>query len=187
MAPSQKPIKVPSEFEGLAGHRVAVVIYADQQVQYEYPYARLNLSSAILGELTQRVKDVTVIDPRRVIRYQIENVHWDTLDKTQLGKDFGADYVLFVVLESYTMREPGSVNLYRGQIRAHAGVFQTTLPEPEARVWKGEDFRVIYPRHAPTGQPGRDDSEIRYQTEKLFAEAMVRKFYKHEVLPADEN
>ncbi|HUT59011.1 MAG TPA: hypothetical protein VNA25_14275, partial [Phycisphaerae bacterium] len=31
---------VKAEYEGLAGHSLAIVVYADQKVQYEYPLAR---------------------------------------------------------------------------------------------------------------------------------------------------
>ena len=180
-APGDKTEKVPAEYKGLVGKTVAIVIFTDQEVQYEYPYARLNLSAALQAELKNHIKKVSVIDPRRVIKYQDENINWETLEKTKLGQVFGADAVLYVVLDEYRMREPGSVNLYRGQISGQATVFKTASPEREARVWHGDDFRVLYPLHAPTGQPGHDDSQIRYRTEKLFAGLLVKKFYKHEV------
>ena len=103
------------------------------------------------------------------------------LHAQDLGRAFGADYVLHVVLEEYTMREPGSINLYRGRIVAQASVYETALPEDEARLWSGGDLRVLYPLHAPTGEPGQDDSKIRYETEKRFATLLASKFYKHEI------
>ncbi len=181
LAPPMPPKKVPAEFKGLTGKRVAIVVYTDQNVQYEYPYARVDLSSVLAVELKKHVKKVTVVPPRRVVQYQDENIHWDSLDKTQLGRELGADSVLFVALDEYTMREPGSVNLYRGRITGQASVYETNRPEEEARVWCGDNFRALYPEYAPTGRLGQDDRKIRYETEKHFAAMVVKKFYKHEV------
>jgi TolB-like protein len=181
MAPGGRTEKVPAEFDGLASKTVAVVIYTDVAVQYDYPYARLGLSMGLSSELKKRIEGIKVIPSERVVTYQDQNVHWESMDRSKLGRDFDADYLLYVVLDEYTMREPGSVNLFRGRLRAHASLYDTTKPENEACVWSGEEFSVIYPRHAPTGQPGQDDSRIRYETEKRFAELLVKKFYEHEV------
>jgi len=181
IAPPDRKVKVPAEFDGLAGQTVAIVVYADIGVQYEYPYARLGVSLALRAELTEHIKDINVVDPRRVITYQDENIHWENYSRTKIGRDLGADYVLYVALAEYTMREPGTVSLYRGRISGQGSLYDVTKPDRQARVWHGDDFRVIYPKHAPTGQPGHDDSRIRYETEKQFARMLARKFYEHEV------
>jgi len=180
-APGGKTVDVPAEYEGLSGTKVAVVVYTDIGVQYEYPYARLGLSTAIASELKTHVKDIQTVPPSRVVTYQDQNVNWDTLDRTELGEELGADYVLYVILDEYTLRERGSVNLFRGRVRAQAALYEVTKPEADARVWSGDEFSVIYPEHAPTGHLGQDDSRIRYETEKRFAVQLARKFYKHEV------
>ena len=174
------PEKIQAEYDDLQGRTVAIAIYADQAVQYEYPLARLELALVIAAELKNRIKKLSVVEPRRVVQYQDENVHWDTLDKTHLARTFGADVLLLVVLDEFTTREPGSVNLFRGRISAQASIYDATADEDEACVWSGEDFRVLYPPHAPTGEPGEDDSQIRYLTEKLFADLLVKKFYDHD-------
>lgn len=181
VAPAVQTKSVPAEYTGLAGKTVAVVIYADQQVQYEYPYSRLGLTSMLNAELKKHVKDAKVVDPRRIIKHQDENAHWDAGDKAALGKAFGADAVLYVIIDHYAMREPGSVGLFRGQISGQARVYDAALPESQALVWKCDQLGVVFPEHAPTGELGENDSKIRYETEKRFAEMVVNKFHKTEV------
>ena len=111
-----KTVEVPADFEGLPERRVAIVVYTDMGVQYEYSHARLGLSMAIGSELKKHVDGVTFVDPQRVVTYQDENVHWESMDRAKLGQILGADYVLYVALDEYTMREPGSINLFRGRI-----------------------------------------------------------------------
>lgn len=184
-APAVKTKPVEPEFAGLDKKTVAVVIFADASTLYEYPYARWELSSALAAQFKEHLKTTTVVDPRRVIRYQDDNIEWDTLNRTDLGKAFQADYVLYISLIEYATREHGAVNLFRGRITAEVSLYDTAKPERDARVWRGKDIRVVYPEHAPTGQVGQDDTQIRYTAHTLFADQLAKKFYKHEI-PLEE-
>src|SRR6056297_2225856 len=62
--------KAPAEFGGLPGSKVAVVVYTDRKTDFEYPTARGTLTYAVAAELRQRVQDVEVVDPRKVLLYQ---------------------------------------------------------------------------------------------------------------------
>ena len=54
--------EVEPEYADLAHSTVAVVIYADEQVQYEYPEATLSLSTAIASELNKNVDLIQVVE-----------------------------------------------------------------------------------------------------------------------------
>jgi hypothetical protein len=173
--------KVAAEFAELPGKSVVIVVYCDKRVQYEYPDVCLSLSSAVAEQLAKNVKDVNVIDPRRVVKYQDGNIYWDELDKTQLGKAFGADFVLFISVVEYSTREPGSLNLYRGRITAQVSLYKTSLPEREARIWRESSIRVVHPKHDPTSLLRESDRSVRDKTEAIFADKLAKKFYDHKV------
>ncbi len=181
IAPPPPTETIKAEFDKLPGHTIAVVIYVDEKVQWEYPYARLRVSSMITDQLRTRLKEenIKLIDPRLVVKFQHENIHWDEMDKTQFGKRFEADYLLYVTLVEYSSRERGMVHLYRGRITAEASIYDTSKVERASRVWKNDDFRIIYPPDDAIGRPGEDDLTIRYETERRFAEVLIRKFYDH--------
>jgi hypothetical protein len=86
----------------------------------------------------------------------------------------------------YTTREPGSVNLFHGKIAGQNSLYQTDRPEKEARVWRGDDISVVYPPNAPGGIPMDSDRAIRQATDELYAQALVKKFYKHKAPKEDE-
>jgi hypothetical protein len=192
IVPEQKKWIEP-EFAGLEKHSVAVVIYADEGVLFEYPTAKMELSGLIAAQLEDpnHAKDIKVVPPDQVLRYQVESINWQSMEKTKLGKVFGADYVLFVSLMQFTTHEEGSVNLYRGHITAEAALYQTSLPERHARVWPSGPtnamISVVFPPHAPVGGFGDNDSKIRFETEKRFADTLAKKFYRYEVKEEDEN
>ena len=180
LLPIPRDKTIEAEFDGLAGHRVAIVVFSDQRTLYEYPRARLSVSAAVAEHLRRNVKDIEVISSLGVIKYQDENIYWDAQDKTKLAKVFGADYLLFITLVEFGTREPGSQSLYRGRVTAEVSVYDSSLPERRARVWKGDSIRIVHPEHG-TGLLEDNDREIRHEAERMFADALVKKFYKHEV------
>jgi len=178
--------EVKAEFDGLSGKTVAVVVYTDQRTQYEYPDLNLTLSSAICGRLKDNVKKIKLIPAARVVHYQDQNIYWPEMDKTELGKALGADYVLYVPLEEFATRVPDSSYLYRGRATCESSVYDVSKPPREARVYKSNDkIRVIYPEHEPDGTVNGNDRQIREETEARFAERVAWKFYKHREKPAE--
>jgi hypothetical protein len=184
-APGTPAKTVEAEFSGLENHRVAVVVYADPRVQYEYPFVRLTVATAVGSELRKGLKGVGLVEPAKVIKYQDQDTSWESMGKTELGKALGADHVLLISLVEYATREPGSMDLLRGRIIAQCSLYQTDLPERDSGVWRGKDISIIYPQGGPVGA-GQDDTAIRVATERLFAEELARKFYKHKAPPKEQ-
>jgi len=182
--PWQPKTTVQAEFDGLAGHSVAVVVYADENTQYQYPLVQLNLSALIGAELRGNVNGVTVLEPRKIVSYQKQNVHWDEMDRTELGKALGAEYVLSVALIEFATVEEGYLDLLRGRITGQGRLYQTNLPEQQACVWRGKDIRVSFPR-TPTARAGNNEEAIRLKVMRMFARQLGRKFYKHTKEPED--
>jgi hypothetical protein len=109
-SPHEQDVK--AECGDLSGKTVAVAIYCDRRVEFDYPSVRMSLSSRIGENLQKNVKKVRVVDARRVVKYQDGNIYWEEMDKTELAKAFEADYVLYVSILEFSTREPGSVGEY---------------------------------------------------------------------------
>lgn len=180
-APPDKPKEVEAEFKDLGGQTLAMVFYSDQKVLYEYPTARAELSAALGEQLRTNVKNIKLVDSRKVMALQDQKINWDTMSKSELGHQLGADYVLQVTLMEFTTRDEGSINIYRGKISAEASLYKVTDPNfRDERVWHCEDIHSGYPEKTNSGVPAENDIRIRSQTIKLFAERVAWKFYKHD-------
>jgi hypothetical protein len=182
-APEQKD-KFAAEYKDLPGHSVAVMIFADYKTLCSYPKVESDLMAGIRSELEDQkhLKNVKMIDASKVIKFQDEHLDWTTMDKTEIGKELDADYVLVVSLVEFTMHDPDSENQLRGRIVGEPKLYQTIKPEKDCCVWETPEVRVIYPKTGSIGElseTGQDD-KVRFPTEKAFAEALVKKFYKHE-------
>ena len=183
VAPEQTD-KFEAEYKGLPGHTVAVVVFANYDVCCDHPMLQLELTSQVSAQFedTEKFKDVKTIDPRRVLKYQNENVNWDAMDKTELARKLSADYVLLITVEEFSTRESGSMSLYRGSMMASAALYQASKKERESKVWPtgtSEPIRVAYPKKG-MGRVQENDTAIRVNTEHEFAEVLAKKFYKHE-------
>jgi len=180
-SPENPTTTVEAEYKDLSDATVAVVIYTSQSTQVDYPLVRLALASVMGAELKQRLHQVSVIDPRTVVKFQDETPNWETLPRSQIARTLGADYLLYVVLSEYSTMEPSSLNLYRGRATGDVSLFKAALDEPQCRVWGRETFHVSYPQNTAVGVTASNDEEIAYQTQRLLADLVVKKFYKHKV------
>jgi len=180
-APPDPKEVVKAEYDKLGGHKVAVVVFADAKAQFEHIGIQLEISSVVSYELEQRIENLTVVSPRRIVKYQRQHIHWESMDKTQLGKALGAELILYVSLQEFATREPGSLRLYRGQLTAQVSAYKTALAENEARVWGPYEARVAHPPDRPSERRDETERTIRYKTIKIFADMVAKKFYKHEI------
>ena len=186
VAPDDSQKSIEAEYKGLEEHSVAVVVFADQSIEYYYPSIRYELSLTISDELRKNVKNARVIDVGRVVKYQDDHLDWNNRPLVEMGRVLGADYVLYVALNEFSTREPGSVHLFRGRARGQANLYETIKPLASCKVWQVDDLGVVYPDGNPVGMLDQDDREFRYQTEKRMAELLAKKFYKHKPAPTKE-
>ena len=178
--PFGRTVTVPAEFDGLKNHRVAVVIFAKETTQFEYPWAVLNLSAMTSARLRAGVKGLTTIDSQKINAYQRKNLHWVAMDKTALGKALKADFVLYVSLVEFSTVEEGYVDLLRGRINGEIKVYDCSKSEDDACVWTCENIRTQFPKTA-TVRTAKNEAEIHSKILIIFSEELARKFYSYKV------
>jgi hypothetical protein len=173
---------VPAEFNRLDDKKVAILVWAQPETILQFPHVRLELASQIEYQLKQRLKNTQVVPAEQVADYQNRNLNWDAVPPTQIGRQFGADYVVFVELLEYSTRDPRTPGLFSG--RARASVVVHDVADPTAR-WSLTPEVVQY----PTGRAklaNADDTTIHRQLLEALASRIVLKFYDHEV-PRDKH
>jgi len=185
IAPEPTAKAIPAEYDKLSGTSVAVIVFADDKTQAEHQNIQLEVCSMVSVRLRKNIEDVTIISPRRVVKYQRENLYWEELDRTKLGRDLGAANLLYISLDEFSTLEPGSLQLFHGRLTASASLYKTSKPAREARVWGPKEIRVAYPAETITGQTGESDEIIRHKTVAIFSDHLARKFYEHKPDPPE--
>ena len=171
---------IPAEFEGLKNHSVAVVIFAKENTQYEYPWAVMNLSAMTSAMISANVDGVTTISPQKVSAYQRKNLHWAEMDKTKLCKALKADYVLHISLVEFSTSEQGYLDTLRGTVNGEISIYDGSKREDDARIWTCENIRVKFPK-APIVRTPRNEAGIRAEILRKFSDELAKKFYTYKV------
>lgn len=179
----KEPTKhVPAEYPYLADKNVLILVWAEQDTLFDYPYVQYELSEYVRHALETHVKDVKCVPSKPVAQMQRQEPDWDQVHAATFAKRFKADRVLLIELLEYGTREPGSPHLFRGRISANVKVYDPSYGTSVGPVYEptGGAVTVEYPEDGP-GAWGTDDLTIRRQTMELFALELAGKFYDREV------
>ena len=178
IAPELPGPKVAAQYEGLNDRTVAVVVFADMNVLFEHPTVREDVGGAINRELQANLKNVRIIDPRQVVRYQDGHPGWRGEGLPEVGKKLGADSVLYVCLAEFATQERGSLSLPKGRISGQVSVWDV-LPvkagEDPCR-WRQESASITLEPPAGTWM---DRQRLRQATQEAFAQHVVRYFHSY--------
>jgi hypothetical protein len=177
------PQRVKEEVEAehlLQADRLAIVIYAGNDVLFTYPTVPIEISSELVYEITRHMKDRigSFVHPAEVVRWQESTLEWPTLSLVEVGRRFGADTVLYVELVRYTLVEEKSANLFRGRVKSRVHVLKA---EAERNPVYETTVEVTFPEDQPIGVLGTSERRMRQGTNKIFAQELARKFYDHEI------
>lgn len=173
-------VEVPAEYEGLANHRVAVLVNAPVEIMFRYPQAQLEVCSIVSELIAARVPGVAVVDPRTVVDFQRRNIYWSTATYAELGEYLDVSRLVLIDLGAYTTRASGDPNLYRGLISASVAVAEMDSPTPNDLVYRTE-ITQFYPKKQPAGVLDANETAIRKGMLDLFALATVHRFVDYEV------
>lgn len=169
--------KVPAEFSKLENKKVAIVVWAEPGALFQFPHMRLELASQIAYQMSIHLKTTSVVPPQMIADYQNRNTNWDAVSPSEIGKQFGADYVIFVELLEYSTREPQTPGLFHG--KAKASVVVHDVADPAAR-WTLSPTSVDFPQNR-TNMMNSDDQAVHRQMLEVLASQITAKFYSHEI------
>jgi hypothetical protein len=178
--------EIHAEFDGLPGSTIAVVVHVPDEVHYTHPTASLEISAIVserlkmIGVDEKNPPTINTISPYKIDQLQREDLYWEAMPKTELAKKLGADYVLLVTVMEFSTREPGSQNLYRGQITAQCSLYDASTDEVASEVWNSSRMSSRFPQNGPFLY-SEDDEQIRLDTIVILAEKLAKKFYDHDV------
>ena len=171
--------KVEAEFTKLENRRVAVVVWAPQETLFDYPHVRLELSTHIADRLWARVKNVEVVDCRKIEDY-IERSLAFAIDPEIIGDKFDAEMVVYVELLEFQIRDPAAPDLLRASIRASVNVYDLTVDPDQPKRYELEEVAVKYPESGTVQMTATSSLVVRKAAYEAFADAVARKFFDYE-------
>jgi hypothetical protein len=174
----QSHTKVKAEYTGLENQKTAVIIVGQSAIDFEEPYARMDLALATEQTLKEYIKGVELADQEEIQNFQRSRLDWYSMPIADILNQFQVQRLLYVELIQFTIREPDSVNLLRGHIWAQLRVYEQESDTPDIPVLETE-AEVVFPEQAPSSYSEAARFNIRQQSIGLFSQEVARKFYDH--------
>lgn len=176
--------KYPAEFDKLAGSKVAILVWTDPSTLFDYPYARLEMATYVgdklHAELAMRDQAIQVVDARDVEDFLQKNPD-ARIDPGAVGRKFDANYIVYVEVASFQIRDPGEAQFLRGRINASVSVYDVTARERDARRFDLTPVETVYPEDQPVLLSATNSPLVREATYRKFAEMVARKFFEYTV------
>jgi hypothetical protein len=146
--------KNPPEMKQIASEdkkevRVLILTYSPMlETRPEFIQADRQLSQELARQLCEMCKDngeyVAIVNPRQVEEFKSSHPNWkDTADIADVGRQFKADRVIYIEINSLSLYEAGSANqLYRGQANLAVSLFDVHKPDESVGP---RQFSCTYP------------------------------------------
>lgn len=176
--------KITAEFDKLPGHRAAVLVWTDQSTLFDYGYARIDLASYLVSklsaELATRKQTADFVDPRDVENYLGRNLGRD-IEPADVAEQFNADFVIYVEVLEFQLRDPMQPQLLQGRVQASVAVYDMRVSRDRPQRYELAPVQIVQPEAAPVLMTRDNSLLIRNETYLKFAEEVARKFYDYEV------
>jgi len=170
----------PAEFDKLVGKKVAVLVWASPETLFDYPYVRLELATYVSDKIAAGVESCHLVDPQLVEEY-LEPSADALVDPAKVGAQFDADYVVYIELVDFQIRDPTAPDLVRAHVNASISVSDLRADPDETTRFVLKPVQVRCPEHQPLIMSSRNATLVRQQSYEKFSEVVARKFYKHMV------
>lgn len=175
---------VTAEFDKLPGKKVAILVWTEPATLFDYPHTRFELATYIgdklYSELGQRQTGTTIVDPRDVEDF-IQKSPAAQLDPYAVGKKFDADYVIYLEVLQFQLRDAAAPQFLRGRIEASVSVHDVRGEASTQRRFDLVTAKCEYPDEAPIALTATNAPLVREATYRKFAETVARKFYEHTI------
>lgn len=182
--------KVTAEFDKLRNTRTAILVWADPATRFDYPHVQFELSSQIAADLSAHLNEdksrIDLVDTRDVADF-LQKEPGASNNPLRVGRQFKADYVVFVEVVRFQMRDPDSPELLRPNIEANVSVHDVrSEPERAARV-ELSMAQAQYDEGRPVLLTATSAHRVREEVYQVFGETVARKFYDHTIDLAEEH
>ena len=163
---------IDAEFDILREKKVAVVCRPMDFSQYRNPTVPKDIARGVSNLVKLNVPKIEVLDQRKVDEW-MDNNSWD--EYQEVGKALGADLVLGVDLESFSIYE--AQTLYKGRanvnikvVDCHTGTILVEKPLPQS----------IHPPNSVKTTDEVQEAQFRREFVGVLTDQIARHFYAHD-------
>jgi len=175
------PQKVPAQFEPPAQKRWLVLVDDVLVGQGTYQTVKSMLTDRLNAQLVEHKVAASTIPFSQVVHLETITPHYSDLGIPRIGRDLGADLVLYVHIDAFELRDSPVETLWHGQFRGTVKLVDVQA----GRLWPADrpDGHQVGPVEVPvhdSSQPGHD-VELTDTLVNQMADRVAKLFYDHKV------
>ncbi|HWE02922.1 MAG TPA: hypothetical protein VG326_10990 [Tepidisphaeraceae bacterium] len=183
------PPTEPPKYAGLAGHSVAVVIWAEENgVRIDWP--RLNLDAAQMVQFKlqkiqkeNKPKELVLtrfpLSAASVARFQEENPEWASQGMEEIAPKLGVSRVIYIEIRSFQTRADAAIELFRGTVTGSVSVIEVSGGKGRV-AFSDDNIKISYPKTSPEeGLPNIGDFAIYHGLLDGFTTEIAKLFVTH--------
>jgi hypothetical protein len=156
-----------------------------EQMETEFIQADRELANLLAKQLTDICETngdkITVVSPYKVEEYKSKHPAWrDDSNPAAIGRQFGADYVVVVEIQSMSMYEQGSARqIYRGRMNLSVALVDVKHPDNDPQ---NASINSVFPSDAKAELADADMPPAQFRTKLLkhVAKEIAYKFLPHQ-------
>lgn len=176
---------IPSQFQSMTGtdlskgkHKLVVICSTPSSVEEELSSLNIDLIDGITRRM--RIQGIDVIDPDEVAKWIDDNGGVIT-DPSEMARAFKADYVAWIDVYTFSLREENSPKLLRGRSTGYIRVYQVDQVNGERTALSAfsTEFNTTFPQHSPVSETGRSALTFQKEFVTRMCEDLAEKFYDH--------
>lgn len=175
----EKTLKVKSQYDGLAGKRFAVMVAADEYVQFSMPNIQSMVCQAISRRIAEKVGGSEPLDAQTISTYMDRNPYWTTASYHQIFEKLKVDRLVIVDIVEYAMHEPGNPHVWQGSAVANVSVAERDLNEPGNLAFSST-VKTVYPKGTSLGSINPEPGRFQLDMLNEFSTGVANLFHKHE-------
>jgi hypothetical protein len=167
---------VPAQFTGLTEKKVAVICVSNASA-FGPTAASSELGRKVAAMLGQQVRKIEVVDPQEVADW-IDQNGWDQLDYTALGEGVGAQMLVSIDLNTFSLHD--GPTLYKGRADVRLRVYD--IEQDGKVVFDKEPPQIQFPIQAGYYTSEISEREFRRKFLAVLAQRIARHFFAYELI-----
>lgn len=188
VAYAQPDPTVEGKYKGLADQKVAVMVWADNATDIDWPHLQLDIARGVEGRLQDAakkkdpppsLKGTTFAAAESVVRFQHDHPETAAESVTDVAPRLDITRLIYIEVQQFYTRPEESQELYRGQLIGNLKV--VSVVNGRAKIVFSEDnIKVNYPPKSPEeGVLAGSDIEMYEKTLEAFSEQVANRFMPH--------
>jgi len=168
--PQNRYVEKPSAvYEGLKGHKSAVMVWADWRTRTEYNQIQVDTAKQLTEKLEKNPKKdskkseapaMQFVNPASVVRYQREHPEVMSMPIAEVAPKLGAQRVIYVEVEEFAAHAPDAIMLLRGHAKVTLRVLEVAGDKATV-AFEEAGITANYPPESPEGVVPTDKVNVR--------------------------